>query len=361
VKSRPNLHIVKHSHVKKVDINDKGMVTGVQFTYNSTNEFAVKSTKEVILSAGTIGTPQVLMLSGIGPEKQLKKLEIPLIKELPVGRNLQDHVAVSLLFQLNKGTAMDPLKKDLLDNLYAYAMHRSGAFAAHGMQDMVAFIDTKNATYADIELVHVAFRKNAMDLQFYLTVMGYDHMIGRAILDANRESDIVIVNIGLLNPKSVGKIKLRSSNPTDKPKIYAKYLEHANDVDTLLRGLKLQADFVNTEVMKSHEGKLLRLPLADCKNLEYQSDDYWRCYLTYMTTSMYNPTGTAKMGSESDKTSVVDSRLNVKGIKGLRVIDASVMPKIVSANVNAAAVMIAEKGIDFIKEDWKSANKKEEL
>lgn len=108
---------------------------------------------------------------------------------------------------------------------------------------------------------------------------------------------------------------------------------------------------------------MLRLPLFDCKDLEFQSDEYWRCYATYMSTSMYNPTSTAKMGPKNDKSSVVDSRLSVKGIKGLRVIDASVMPKVVSANVNPAVIMIAEKGADFVKEDWKTVEgeKKDEL
>jgi len=147
-------------------------------------------------------------------------------------------------------------------------------------------------------------------------------------------------------------------------KIFANYLNHTDDIETLIRGIKYQADYVNTEVFKKHEGSLLKLPLFDCEDLEYQSDEYWNCYVKYMSTSMYNPTSTAKMGPKNDKSSVVDSRLSVKGIKGLRVIDASVMPKVVSANINPAVIMIAEKGADFVKVDWKSfenVGKKDEL
>lgn len=365
VQNRTNLHIIKHAHVKRIDINNRGTVTGVQFTYNNTQTFDVKSKKEVILSAGTIGTPQLLMLSGIGPGKQLKKLNIPLRKDLPVGRNLQDHVAVPLFFILNKSTAQGPAKDDIIDDIFSYAMHRTGPLGATGAGDMVALIDTKNSSYPDIQLSHQVFRKNAIDLQFYLTVMGYDQLIGRVILDTNGVADIGIVNVALLNPKSEGKIKLRSTDPNDKPKIIPNYLNHPDDIETLLRGIKFQADYVNTNSFKSHEGSLLQLPLADCKDMEYQSDEYWRCYATYMTNSMYDPTGTAKMGPTNDKTAVVDSRLNVKGIKGLRVIDASIMPKVVSANINAAVIMIAEKGAAFVQEDWKAADieveKKDEL
>lgn len=364
IKKRSNLHVVKHAQVKKIEIDNKGTVTGVQFTYNNTNEFTVKSTKEVILSAGAIGTPQLLMLSGIGPGKHLKKLEIPLIKDLPVGRNLQDHVAVPLIFVLNKSTAQAPLKLDIMDDIFSYAIHRTGVLGATGAGDMVAMIDTANSGYPDIQLLHHVFRRNAIDIQFYLSVMGYEELIGRVILDSNRVADVAIVNILLLNPKSEGKIKLRSTDPNDKPKIYPNYLNHTDDIETLVRGIKFQADYVNTEEFKKHEGTLLQLPLLDCKDLEYQSDEYWRCYATYMSTSMYNPTSTAKMGPKNDKSSVVDSRLKVKGIQGLRVIDASVMPKVVSANINPAVIMIAEKGADFVKEDWKmdvGSGKKDEL
>lgn len=363
VQNRSNLQIIKHAHVNKIEINDKGIVTGVQFVYNNTKEFTAKSKKEVILSAGAIGTPQLLMLSGIGPGKHLKKLEIPLIKDLPVGRNLQDHVAVPLFFVLNKNTAQSPLKLDIMDDIFSFAMHRTGVLGATGAGDMVAFIDTENSGYPDIQLLHHVLRRNAIDIQFYLSVMGYEEIIGRVILDANRDADIAIVNILLLNPKSEGKIKLRSIDPNDKPKIYPNYLNHTEDIETLVRGIKFQADYVNTESFKKHKGYLLQLPLFDCKDLEFQSDEYWKCYATYMSTSMHNPTSTAKMGPKNDKSSVVDSRLNVKGIKGLRVIDASVMPKVVSANINPAVIMIGEKGADFVKEDWKTVEdeKKDEL
>lgn len=361
VQKRANLNIIKHAHVKNIEIDDKGTVTGVQFSYNDTKVFTVKAKKEVILSAGAIGTPQLLMLSGIGPGKHLKKLEIPLIKDLPVGRNLQDHVAVPLFFVLNKSTAQEPTKDGILDEIFAYATRRTGALSAtgSGAGDMIGLIDTANQGYPDIQLFHHSFRRGAFDLQFYLSVMGYEEIIGRVILDANRLQHIGIVNVVLLNPKSQGKIKLRSVDPKAKPKIYPNYLNHTDDIETLVRGIKYQVDFLKTEEFKNNEVDLLQLPLAECRGIEIPSDEYWQCYATYMSTSMYDPTSTAKMGPKSDKTSVVDSRLKVKGIQGLRVVDASVMPKIVSANTNAAVIMIAEKGADFVKEDWKEGQKDE--
>lgn len=364
VMKRGNLDVIKHAVVTKLEINKSGIVTGVQFLYNGTNELTAKVRKEVVLSAGAVNTPQILMLSGIGPEKHLRKMDIPVVKALPVGLNLQDHLVTQMFFQFHQTDAEEMSKEELLDSLYMYAIHQMGSLAATGSADLAGYINTvDHKSLADIRLHHVSFRKNSFELQFYLTMIGYDEMIGRSILDANRMGDIMVVYVVLRNPKSRGMIRLRSANPTDKPRIFANYLADRADEDTLLRAVKYQASYVDTKSFKGNEGRLLRLPLADCKSLEYMTDEYWRCYISYMSTTFYDPAGTAKMGPSTDSEAVVDSRLRVNGVHGLRVADASVMPTLVSANTNAATVMIGEKAADFIREDFKidGHNKKEEL
>ena len=132
-------------------------------------------------------------------------------------------------------------------------------------------------------------------------------------------------------------------------------------MDTLIRGIKILTSFLDTKSFKEHEGKLVKIPFEDCDQFEYRSDDYWKCYISHMATTVYHPVGTCKMGPDTDKNAVVDSELRVKNIKGLRVIDASIMPKMVSANINPATIMISEKGADFIKSTWKKDMGKTEL
>ncbi|XP_055388470.1 glucose dehydrogenase [FAD, quinone]-like [Condylostylus longicornis] len=364
-KNRKNLKIIKYAQVKKINFDNGKRANGVTFVYNATGEmkeFTVPIKKEIILSAGAIGTPQILMLSGIGQETHLNKFNIKLVHELKgVGRNLQDHVIIPLIFKVNKSTAKAVTKEYLLDNMYNYLMNRTSFLSHHDTMNVVGFINTtdQNAKYPDIETHHFYFKKRSPEMQFYVTVVGYSEIVGRAILDANLYADILVATVVLLNPESRGKIQLSSDNYLDNPKIYANYLEQQNDLDTLLRGVKIQAAFEQTKAFKENEAQLVPIPLPACKNFDDKTDEYWLCYIQQMSTTIYHPVGTAKMGPDSDKASVVDWKLNVKGVKGLRVGDASIMPTIVSGNTNAPTIMIGEKCADFIKKDWSIS--KEEL
>lgn len=360
-KDRPNLHVIKHAHVTKVDINKNGEATGVQFVYNETTPLTARTKKEIIVSAGPIASPQLLLLSGIGSEKHLKKFDIPVVKNLPVGKNLQDHLVVPLFFQFHKSDAFQMTKTELLDSIYLYALHKMGPLAAHGGTDLIAFLNTVSHTgYPDIQLHHTTFRKSAFDLQFYLSVAGYEEMIGRHILDLNRMGDLMVVYVGLLKPQSRGTVKLGSADPKERPKLVSNYLNNERDVATLVRAIKFQADYVNTEQFEKHEGMLIRLPLPACKSMVYQSEEYWTCYIEYMSRSMDHQFGTTRMGPKSDKSAVVDERLRVHGVKRLRVVGSSVMPAAVSTNSNAVTFMIGEKASDFLKEDWQYVDKKKD-
>lgn len=352
-KDRPNLHVIKHAYVHKINIDDKRQVTGLKFQYNNEHELEATIRKEVVVSAGAINSPQLLMLSGIGPKEHLTKLGIPVKKDLPVGRNLQDHVIVPLFFQFHKSTAEEVTLQQKMDNLYEFIMHKTGPLTGIGLVNLAGLINTINNTgFPDIELQHFSYKRNSDDLKLYLDTIELQNYIQKPVLNANKNGDVIIVIVELLRPKSIGYIELKTTKASDQPRIFPNYLEDVTDVETLLRGVKFQARFVNTKAFKEEEGILIRLPLQDCDTFAYQSDDYWRCYISYLTTTVYHPVGTNKMGPKSDETAVVNARLKVHGVTGLRVMDASVMPKMVSANTNAATIMIAEKGSDFIKEDW---------
>lgn len=358
---KPNLRIIKMAIVTKINLDKQGQTTGVEFLYNGTNSMTVKSTKEVILTAGPIGNPKLLMHSGIGPKDTLTKLEIPVVKHLPVGKHLQDIVTVPLYFQFHASTAAPISKSELLDNIYLYAVNRTGNLAGHGISNLVAHWSTiSNTERPNIQITHKYFSTNAFDLQFYLAISGYAEMIGRQILDNNQRSEILVLNVGLMRPKSTGAVKIISSDPSAHPKVYTKYLEHADDVATMVQALKHAASFVDTKEFQKHEGKLVRMPLADCKSMEYLSDAYWSCYLTYMSQSSGRQYGTTRMGDDVTK-SVVNDRLTVHGVDSLRVVGSSVVPTSVGGQSNSATLMVAERAADFVKDDWSGGEQRVEL
>lgn len=357
-KDRPNLHIIQNAHVTKINIDDVRVARSVEFIYNDTVKFTAESKNEIILSAGAINSPQLLLLSGVGPEEHLKNLKIPVKKNLAVGKNLQDHIFVPLFFEFHKSNPQVMLENDFTDMIYQYFIHKRGPLTHTGTSDVCGFINTVNHTgYPDIELHHLAVNKSSSELPLYLNILGYMEPVTKHILKINQNSELLIVYVILLNPKSVGKIELKSTDPKEYPRILPNYFDNVEDVDTIVRGLKHQIALEKTETFKKHEGTFIRIPLPACDDNEYLSDEYLKCYAKYLSSTLYHPVGTGKMGPDSDKDAVVDSRLRVRGVQGLRQIDAGIMPNVVSANTNAATIMIAEKGADFIKEDWNYVQK----
>lgn len=352
-KNRPNFHIIKNAHVSKVLINDRKEATGVEFVLNNRN-FVANARKEVILSAGSVNTPQILMLSGIGPNEHLAQHHIPTIVDLPVGKHLQDHVDAIYVLAVNKGNSIPVSPNAFLDTLYKYTRNEIGQ-GGYGI-DVAGFFNTINSTdrYPDIEIIYVYFAQgdNVLFPKYVEEMLGLDDHYVNIIREANQKSDIAIVLHILLNPKSLGEIELRSSDPFDAPRIHANYLSHEDDVKTLIRGLRLTQHFMKTKTFRDHNVEAVPLQISECENFAGESDEFYECYVRYMSNTLYHPTGTAKMGPDSDKGAVVDARLCVKGIKNLRVADASIMPKIISGHTNAPSIMIGEKAADMIKEDW---------
>lgn len=346
-KDRLNLHVIKNAEVRKIAFTPEGSVSGVHFTIGS-NEMIVKATKEVILSAGTINTPQILMLSGIGSEKILRKLGINLVKNLQVGKNLQDHVTVPFVM-----TIPNTSENTMIDSYYEFLIHKTGPITSPGNFYFMGYFNTnKTDIYPDIQIQYVYIKKQYHLMDTFITLMGYDDDISKTLRDGNIENDLLVSWITLLNPRSMGKIKLEMVNSVIVPRIELNFLSKKEDIDTLLRGIKIQQEFLQTTAFKDNKIEELKFNIAGCSKIPYGSDKYWECYVRHLSTSMNNPVGTAKMGNSSDWAAVVDSRLVVKGLKGLRIADASIMPTIVSGGTYFPTVMIGEKAADFIKEDW---------
>ncbi|XP_043475406.1 glucose dehydrogenase [FAD, quinone]-like [Leptopilina heterotoma] len=335
---RQNLFIETEAFVTKIKINPKTKrAVGVEYTNKEGKRKTVIARKEVIISAGAVDSPKLLMLSGIGPEEELKKNKINVLKNLSVGRNLQDHVSIDgLNIKLKKTSQKKSLKKRIED-IQQYLKNQTGPLSALGPLVSTAFVKTSFETV-----------KNIPDIEYNFVPFN------DTIIALPNSYDTINVHPILLIPNSRGTITLNASDPIQAaPVIRQNFFSKSPDRQRLLEGIRILLQLFKTKAFQDNEMTLNERPWPLCKQFPFNSDDYWSCIMTYYTNTDYHPVGTCKMGPKSDREAVVDPELRVYGIKSLRVVDASIMPIIIRGNTNAATIMIAEKASDMIKNDWK--------
>nr|CAI5848697.1 unnamed protein product [Callosobruchus analis] len=340
IRDRPNLHMKKYSMVKKILIDPSTKVAyGVEFVRNN-KVYRVMAKKEVILSAGAINSPQLLMLSGVGPQKHLKSVGIPVLSNLKVGYNLMDHIAVGgLTFIINKPFSLRTEKIINKENLDMYFNHHRGPLSIPDPDG-----------YPDMELLYQGgslVSEPTLKKDFGILDGIYDKVY-KMVEDA----ETFMVLPMLMRPKSKGKLLLRDSNYKSKPKIFPNYFAYKEDMETMLKGINLALNISAQPALQALGAKLHSKPIPQCSNHTFGTDAYFECMARYFTFTIYHQSGTCKMGPKADKKAVVDPRLRVYGIQRLRVIDASIIPEIPAAHTNAPVYMIAEKGSDMIKHDW---------
>ncbi len=291
IKNRKNLHIIKHALVTKLIVENK-QVKGVNFILGE-KEMSATVRKEVIVSAGSVQTPKILMSSGIGPKVHLESLKIPINLDAPVGENLQDHVIVPIFLRFHKSRAEAQDPKEIVDDLFSFLRYRVGKFSATGSTDLLGFVNTVNETdkYPDLQYHFFSLQKQTLGLKEVLDKFGFADEYLEQIYQANSEGNILEVVPSLLNPKSRGKIVLKSRDPLEYPKIIANYLEEQEDVNTLVRGIKNFRRFLKTKNFEMHEAEDVRIKIKECDELVYDSDEYWECYVRYFSTTLYHPVG----------------------------------------------------------------------
>ncbi|XP_052902529.1 glucose dehydrogenase [FAD, quinone]-like [Anopheles moucheti] len=356
IRTRENLHVIKHALVGRVLIDERNVATGVSFVIDGSQRvLQATARREVIVAAGAINTPQLLMLSGVGRADELQQFDIPVKVDLNVGGNLQDHVAVPLFYKFYN--LSDSNTDDLfaqMDELYKYAvLNQSQAIVRAGILDTMGFLNTKNASdpFPDLQVITIGLPKGGRYSAVLANNFELSETISASVQEVDRFTPALHVLLTALNPKSRGRVKLGSTKPRDHPIIEANYFENSDDLNVIVQGIRLQQRLFQTKTFKTAGATLHRIDIPGCRDQVYDTDEYWECYVRQLTITTYHPVGTAKMGPATDPDAVVDSRLRVRGVRGLRVVDASIMPLLVSGNTNAPTIMIGELASDFIKHD----------
>ena len=325
VKNRRNLKIITNAQVKKIIFEGKKAV-GVEY-YKENNIYKILAEKEIILSAGSIGSPHILQVSGIGETKKLRDYGIETVKELKgVGKNLQDHLMFRPVYKVKNIVSLNKKINSLFGNFLIgleYILKQSGPMTM-GASQVCGFAKSDNS-------------RDTPNLQFHVQPISTD-ILGKSKL---HNFDGITPTVANIRPTSRGEINISSNDSREAPKIKMNYLSTEDDRFVAAKGLKLiRKIMLKTNVFKKYEPQEYRpgINITDDEELVKVGSDY--------AQTIFHPVGTCKMGK--DDLAVVDEKLKVHGIENLRVIDASIMPNITSGNTNAPTIMIAEKGADMI-------------
>ena len=322
VKSRKNLTIVTGALVTKVVLEDK-VAKGVEYVVNGKTETAATS-NEVILSAGSIGSPHILQLSGIGDKDILEKAGIEVKHHLPgVGQNLQDHLEFYFQYKCKQPITLNRklglISKGLIGA--RWLLNRSGLGATNHFESC-AFIRSK----ADVEWPDIQYH-------FLPAAIRYD---GKSAFDG----DGFQVHVGHNKPKSRGSVTIQSADPTVPPKILFNYLQHQDDIEGFRACVRLTREIIAQSAFDDFRDGEIQ------PGEHIQTDEEIDAFVREAVESAYHPSCSCKMGE--DEMAVVDSQTNVHGIEGLRVVDSSIFPTIPNGNLNAPTIMVAEKAADII-------------
>ena len=325
-RNRPNLTVETGVHVTRV-ILQGSRAAGVEYSHNGRTVRAA-ATNEVILAAGTFNTPQILMLSGIGPAAHLREHGITPVADLPVGRNLQDHLALWCMYERPQG---GPFRELMRFDRMAIAMLQAYFFGAGPATTLPGAMHAFVKTRPELAVPDIEFMFRSAPIHPHLWLPGIKA----------RYADETGIRPTLLHPDSRGEVLLRSANPTDPPRIIFNFFSAPNDLPTLREGVKRARDVAAQAPLKPYIGKEIAPTTTVTSDADIEN------WIRRTAITAHHPCGTCAMGL--DERAVLDPQLRVRGIEKLRVVDASAMPDLVSAHINACVIMMADKVSDMIR------------
>ncbi|KAG5345424.1 DHGL dehydrogenase, partial [Acromyrmex charruanus] len=345
VHDRKNLRVLTNAQVTKILIRPwEQKAYGVELVDKNGYKRVVKCDKEVILTAGAIGSPHILLNSGIGPEKDLAKFGIKVFKDLPVGKNLHNHVSVGVPMSIKD----IPYEIMTMDVVNQFLENKTGPLASTGLTQITGFLESSYAIngVSDIQVFFDGF----------IPICSKTGLVNECIND-KFQSDCpdrrkIVVRPTVIFTESRGDLKLRSNNPLDPPLIYPNYFTKEKDLMILLEGIKKVSKFVDTPTMKKWDLRLEQVRSPLCNDYHFGTDAFWLCQIRAKTGPENHQSGTCKLGPSTDPSAVVDSQLRVHGISNIRVADASIFPIVPNSNPIAGIMMVAEKAADMIKNTY---------
>ncbi len=329
---RPNLTVMTETQTARVLLEGKKAV-GVEVIHKGKRK-TLRANKEVVLSAGAFGSPQLLLLSGIGAAEKLESHDIPVQHELPgVGENLQEHVDVLVVAKDKSGRSWASLRPltflRSIGECFNYLFKRRGMFATT-IAEAGGFIKVGDAAQTpDIQL-----HASPLAMDDHGRTLSYFFKYGYSI------------HACVLRPKSRGSVTLHSADPQADPNIDLNMLSHPDDTNLLIKAVRRVREIMQAPALSEYNGQEIQ------PGIQHQEDEALENFVRTKANHVYHPVGTCKMGSDS--MSVVNDRLEVHGLSGLRVVDASIMPTLVSGNTNAPTIMIGEKAADMILQSPKT-------
>lgn len=320
-RKRANLSVMTGAHATQVSM-EKGRAVGVAYIRNGVSEEA-RADGETILSGGTVNSPQLLLLSGIGPADEIKKVGIQPAHDLAgVGKNLQDHVMVSVGYLCTKPVSLSSAES--VPNLLKYFLFKRGPLVSNVAEAGIFLRTRRDLVEPDLQLL-----------------FGPAYYVNHGL--SPRKEHCFGFGPTLVTPESRGEISLRSVNPLEPPAIHANYLSSEADMQVVIHGVRLSRQLAHSKAFEAYRGDELH------PGTNAQTDAEIGEFVRREAETLYHPVGTCKMGNDS--MAVVDARLRVRGVEKLRVVDASIMPRIIAGNTNAPTIMVAEKAADMIRED----------
>lgn len=323
MRKNPNLKVMTSVHVTRLQF-DGSRVVGVQAQDEAGRELSFRARGEVIVSAGAIASPKLLMLSGIGPREHLQAMGIDVRVDAPqVGENFQDHLSASVYAQTRQPSSLLGHDRGLraVGHGLKYLATRTGLLSSNVVESG-AFVDATGCGRPDVQF----------------------HVVPALVGDIDRMPPAghgISVNPCALRPRSRGRLRLKSADPLAEVALNANYLSDPEDMRTMVAGVKLARKILRAPALANVVERMLMLPENDDV-----PDTVFEDYVRAVAKTVFHPAGTCRMGSDAN--AVVDPTLRVRGVQGLRVADASIMPTIVSGNTNAPCIMIGERCADFI-------------
>lgn len=353
---RRNLHVMLNSLVSKVIIDPLTRTAlGVEFNHRG-RTYRVSARKEVILSAGPIMSPQLLMLSGIGPREDLEKFGIPVIQDLPVGRQYMDHtVSGGYIFTVNTTGENIDLRDIEEKDVRLFGHQGRGKLTVPSITEAIAMIRfglRPNVPVDNPEMeVLMAPSKDALGTEGHTPMRGD---LFEAMYKPLVDSSVEVYSMSLVDlySEARGRVRLRGGSINNPPIIEFPFFENPRDLEVHVRGIREVIALSETRAMQRIGAKFYNVPIPDCAALGFGTDEYWRCHVRHFSRNVCHAAATNKMGPKGDPEAVVDPELRVFGVDRLRVADSSVAPTQVAGHTQGVAYVVGEKMAGLLKENW---------